>query len=187
MASAEAIASALTLKTRPSSSAASGETTGRYPASSSVVRRRGSTSTTSPTLPKSTVSRFPVSRLITLFFERRRASTTLPSMPETPTACTPCARSAERISTEILPAKTILTTSRVSSSVTRRPLTSRVSSPSRSASCVACAPPPWTAVTRIPTWWSSAISSASEFRFPGSSVTFPDTFTTNVFPLNRRM
>src|SRR5436853_419009 len=73
---------------------------------------------------------------------RRCTRTSPPSMPDNPTPRPPCLCSAESSSVLILPAKTILATSRAASSVTRRPPTSWGWKPRVSESSLAWGPPP---------------------------------------------
>ncbi len=100
----------------------------------------------SPTRPKSIgVSPAPV----TMRGGRRWARMT-PLAPDTPKAGTPSPRSAATRSMLSFPATIIFMISSIGSSVTRRPPTTRDSTPSLRASAVACGPPPCTTSRRRP-------------------------------------
>ena len=131
-ASPAAASSALTLHTTPSSSRASGATTGTWSATSSESmrsRRIPTTVATSPTLGR----RWPMSRP--------------PSTPESPTASQPTSRSAATSSLFTTPRRTAAATSSAAGSVTRSPPSKCVGTPRRSSHSVIRLPPPWTSTT----------------------------------------
>ena len=154
--SAEAISdatvSALMLRMLPASSPPSDAMTGTKSAPIRVSSSLGSIDSMSPTWPKSMISSRPVFSFLIFMGGRLTALMMPPSTPEMPTASAPYSRRAARISVLIVPANTITTTSRVFSSVMRRPWTIWGSMPSCLESVVACLPPPWTMTTWMPTW-----------------------------------
>ena len=178
VASAAATVSALMLSTVPFSSADSGLTIGTIPFSSWARTTSVSTLSMSPTKPKSTgppawPSTWTGGRLWALM---RPAST-----PLMPTAGRCRSRQAARIRVLTVPFSTMVVTSRVCLSVTRRPPTIRVGTPSALASSVDWGPPPCTSTTRMPTWCSSATCS-SRCRVASSEVkTSPPALRTKIF------
>ena len=67
-----------------------------------------------------------------------------PSTPDSPTASQPASRRAATSSLLTTPRRTAAATSSASGSVTRRPFSKRVWTPSRSSHSVIRLPPPWT-------------------------------------------
>src|SRR5690606_30026222 len=104
-----------------------------------------------------------------------------------PTAGTPSSRQAARTRVLICPFRTIVATSSVASSVTRRPSTKRLESPSRSDSWVAWGPPPCTSTTRMPTWCRMPICSTSARVESADVNASPPAFSTNTLRLYIRM
>jgi hypothetical protein len=74
-----------------------------------------------------------------------------PSTPLKPIAGMPSARHTATMRVLISPFSTIVDTSSVAASVTRRPSTICVERPRRFDSAVDCGPPPCTSTTRMPT------------------------------------
>src|SRR3954452_2818522 len=110
-----------------------------------------------------------------------------PSSPDSPTADCPCRLSRITMSLLTLPTRTILATSTVSSSDTRRPPTNSTGRFSRSMKLVISGPPPWTTTGSSPTYLSSTTSRAKSSRSCGSSIAAPPYLTTTVRPWNSRM
>ena len=78
-----------------------------------------------------------------------------------------------------LPVSTILAISIVCASVTRSPLTKRVSMPIRFCQALISGPPPWTSTGRSPTKRSSTMSCSTGSGSP-PSMAAPPSFTTTV-------
>ena len=139
----------------------------------------------SPTCLRSTLSSSPVlgSRIsVTL-----RARIKLPSLPQMPTAMPPHSLMSATIALLIEPARTISTISMVAASVTRRPFTKVLLSPTRSSILLICGPPPWTTMGFMPTCFISTTSRATRSPSFGSVMAWPPYFTTKVASLCRRM
>ena len=110
-----------------------------------------------------------------------------PSSPEMPTALPPWRAMRLTISLFTLPTSTILATSMVASSVTRRPSTNFGSMPSRAMCLLISGPPPCTTTGFMPTRRSSTMSSANCSRRRGLVMAAPPYLITTVVPQKRRM
>ncbi len=156
-----ATSSAFTLQTIPSSSRASGATTGTWPATISASRRSRRSPTTRATNPRSST---------------RSAISRPPSTPDRPTASTPRARSPETSSLLMTPRRTAAATSSEAASVTRRPPRNCDTTPIRSSHSVRRLPPPWTRMTGRRR--ASAATSARTGAW--SAIVVPPSLTTTV-------
>src|SRR5436190_2827944 len=155
-----AASSALTLHTTPSSSRASGATTGTWPPTRIASRRSRRSPTTWATSP------IPGTRSLT---------SSPPSTPERPTASTPRSRSAATSSLLTTPRRTAAATSRAAWSVTRRPFSNLEGTPIRSSHSVIRLPPPWTRTTGR----RRATAATSSRTCACSAIVVPPSFTTS--------
>jgi len=111
-----------------------------------------------------------------------RAVTKPPSLPEMPIALPPAPAIQPTSSLLMAPDSTISATLAVASSVTRRPSTKVLSTPSRLSIWPICGPPPWTTTGLMPTAFKSTMSSAKSRAASGSPIAWPPYFTTKVRP-----
>ena len=85
----------------------------------------------------------------------------------------------------ISPFSTMVVTRSASESVTRRPPTKRVRTPSFCDSSVDCGPPPWTSTTRTPSSKSSATCSTRSRMLASAATAAPPVLMTKVLPPKR--
>src|ERR1019366_6881236 len=118
---------------------------------------------------------------------RRTTLNSEPSSPHRPTAGWPWRLIRNTISLLTFPTRTILATSTVSLSETRRPPTNSTGRPRRSMWPVISGPPPWTTIGFRPTYLSSTTSRANSSRSAASSIAAPPYLMTTVLPWNSLM
>mmetsp|Transcript_6996 Transcript_6996/g.20432 ORF Transcript_6996/g.20432 Transcript_6996/m.20432 type:complete len:394 (+) Transcript_6996:25-1206(+) len=183
---APAAVSAFTLLLLPFASTPTGATTGMTPSAERCRSRDTSTTSGSPTSPRSTWMGRPLSGSTTSFsaFLVRRM---FPSFPLRPTALPPASWMALTMPLLMGPDNTISATSMVASSVTRRPSTNLDSMSSLVSMSLICGPPPCTMITLIPTALSSTMSLANCFARASSTMAWPPYFTTINSPAYRWM
>ena len=143
-----------------------------YPWLSRGASTLGSTDSTSPTRPLAPSC-------------QGRARTSLPSLPESPTARPPTWFRPFTICLLTRPTSTISTTSMVSASVTRRPLLKRGSIANRLSHWLISGPPPWTTTGWTPTQASKARSRNTASRRSFRTMAAPPYFTTTRSPEKR--
>ena len=156
-----AASSALTLQTIPSASRASGATTGTCPPTRIASSRSRRSPTTLATSPRWGI---------------RSAMSRPPSTPDSPTASTPRSRRPDTSSLLTTPRSTAAATSSDWASVTRRPPSNLLGTPSRSSHSVMRLPPPWTRTTGRRR--ATAATSASTWLW--SAMVVPPSLTTRI-------
>src|SRR3954452_17778269 len=118
---------------------------------------------------------------------RRETRRRPPSSPLRPIADCPWRFRRRTMSLLTLPTSTILATSTVAASLTRRPPTNSTGRSRRSMYAVISGPPPCTTTGSSPTYFRSTTSRAKSSRRPGSSIAAPPYLMTIVRPWNSRM